>query len=48
MLLHSLIPSSIMVISYFTKKECGMNKPIAVGFTIFLSKVQSLLEKKGK
>ena len=37
-----------MVISYFTKKECGMNKPITVGFTIFLSKLQSLLEKKGK
>ena len=24
-----------MVISYFTKKEYGMNKPIAIGFTIF-------------
>ena len=48
MLRLSLIPSSNMVISYFNKKECGMNKPIAVGFTIFLSKLQSLLEKKGK
>ena len=35
MLLLSLIPSSNMVISYFTKKECGMNKPITVGVTIF-------------
>ena len=29
-----------MVIVYFTKKECVMNKPIAVGFTIFLTKLQ--------
>ena len=48
MLRLSLIPSSNMVVLYFTKKECGMNKPITVGFTIFLSKLQSLLEKKGK
>ena len=45
MLRLSLIPSSNMVISYFTKKECGMNKPIAVGFTIFLSKLQSKIVK---
>ena len=29
-----------MIIVYFTKKECVMNKPIAVGFTIFLAKLQ--------
>ena len=46
MLRLSLIPSSNMVISYFTKKECGMNKPIAVGFTIFLSKLQSIVTWK--